>query len=492
MKVSIVSSDVTTSKVDLICLGVFKGKNKGNAAWEKLNKLLDGALADIAKEHDFSGKAGQSYVVHTLGRESFKRVMVIGCGEADKMTPRTIQNLGANAARHGNKVAAKKMTLILPDLEQEPAELVDLITRGAYLGSYRYDKYRSKSDRANSLKSLGIDIGERSSKKLSTAIEKGRIVAESVAIGRDLINEPPSDLYPETFAGQAKAMARKVGLKVKIYKPEQLKKMGMNLLLGVGQGSVQSPRLVHLTYTPDKPTSKKPIVFVGKGITFDSGGLCLKPAGSMMDMKMDMGGAAAVVGAMNAIAQLKPNTPVHGILALAENMPSGEAIRMGDVITGASGRTVEVNNTDAEGRLVLADALHYASGLKPAQIIDLATLTGACLVALGPHTVGLFSNDDKLADSLLSSAESTGESFWRLPLNEMLSDQLKSDLADTKNTGERYGGAITAALFLKEFVNGVPWAHLDIAGPAMNSSDSGYLTKGGSGVGVATLVDHVC
>jgi leucyl aminopeptidase len=339
---------------------------------------------------------------------------------------------------------------------------------------------------------LTLHITGKISRKLTDAIKRGRIVAESVAIGRDLVNEPPSDLYPQTFAAFAKKTATKVGLKIKILKPEQLKKMGMNLLLGVGQGSTLTPRLVHLSYTPAKATKKKPIVLVGKGITFDSGGLSLKPGASMVDMKMDMGGAGAVLGAMNAVAQLKPNVPVHGILALAENMPSGCAIRPGDVIKGASGRTVEINNTDAEGRLVLADALHYAVGLKPAKIIDLATLTGAVMVALGPHTVGCFSNDDTLANEILGSAEATGESFWRLPLNELLKDQLKSDIADTKNTGERWGGSITAALFLQEFVGGTTWAHLDIAGPAMSGANSGYLTKGGSGVAIATLVDHIC
>ena len=492
MKVTIASGDVVASKVDLICLGVLQGKSKGNPRYEVLNKALNGALASSGKEHDFSGKQGESYVVDTMGTHGFKRVMVLGCGDAKKVTPRVLQGVGANATRLGNKVSAKKVLLVLPELDTEAATVVDLVTRGAILGGYRFEKYLTKSGRVSSVRSLALDVGQPVTKKLRDAAERGTIVAESIAIGRDLVNEPPSDLYPETFAEYARTMAKRVGLKAKIYKPEQLKKMGMNLLLGVGQGSAQAPRLVHLTYTPEKPTKKKPIVLVGKGITFDSGGLCLKPAGSMMDMKMDMGGAAAVTGAMNAIAKLKPNTPVHAILALAENMPSGTAIRLGDVIKGASGRSVEINNTDAEGRLVLADALHYALGLKPARIIDLATLTGACMVALGPHTVGLFSNDDKLAGEILESAESAGESFWRLPLNDMLKDQLKSEIADTRNTGERFGGSITAGLFLQEFVNGTPWAHLDIAGPAMSGSDSGHLTKGGTGVGIAALVDLIC
>jgi leucyl aminopeptidase len=361
------------------------------------------------------------------------------------------------------------------------------------MGTYRFNTYKTTSKDCNILKlQIGLGSGKFDSadrKALGASAERGTIIGDGVCTARDLVNEPPSELYPESFADRAKAMSEAHGLKIKVIGPAQLKKMGANLILAVGQGSVEKPRLVHMTYTPDKAADrkKKPIVFVGKGITFDSGGLCLKPAGGMLDMKMDMGGAAAVTGAMHAIARLKPNVPVHGILSCAENMPAGNAYRLGDVVTGMSGVTVEINNTDAEGRLVLADALHYATGLDPECIVDLATLTGAIVVALG-GSVGLFSNSDELAGDLLMHSDNAGEHFWRMPLTEKLKDMLNSDIADTKNTGERAGGSITAALFLQKFVGENKWAHLDIAGAAYGSSTAGASAKGGSGAAVATLV----
>ncbi|MEE2962370.1 MAG: leucyl aminopeptidase [Myxococcota bacterium] len=498
MQVSFVAGSIEKVKADFVAAGVYQGDKKVELG--HLEARANGTLKTLgtnAKRSNFDGKIGQKYQCTLLNGEGSQDFLLLGMGQREKVTAQSLTNLAADAVKQAQSVGASNAILVLPELGEDGAKVVEDLARGASLGTYKYDVYRSEKDKSKGLKKLVVavttEVDAKTKKSVAQGMSRGQKVAAGVALARNLVNEPPSDLYPETFAKQAENMAKAEGLKCKVYKPAELKKMKMNLLLGVGQGSAQTPRLVHLTYTPAsaKDAKKAPIVLVGKGITFDSGGLCLKPAGSMSGMKMDMGGAAAVMGAMLAVARSKPKIPVHGILALAENMPSGTAIRLDDVIKGASGKTVEVNNTDAEGRLVLADALHYATGLKPRYIVDLATLTGACMVALGPHTVGLFSNDDDLANSLLNSSDGAGEHFWRLPLTERLREQLKSDVADMKNTGERFGGAITAALFLKEFVGDNAWAHLDIAGAAMTTSESGASTKGGSGVAVATLVDWI-
>lgn len=490
MQISIFSGEPTATKADLVVYGVYEGRNSGNSAFDALSKELGKSFKSALKKREFTGKRGQNCALETIESGG---ILVAGLGDGETISTADWIDFAGSAARTGDGQGAKSVVVILPDTEAPLDGVVELVARGSVMGTYRFNNYKTKSNDCNIRKlQIGLGSGKLDSadrKALGASAERGTIIADGVCTARDLVNEPPSELYPESFADRAKAMSQEHGLKVKVIGPAQLKKMGANLILAVGQGSVQKPRLVHMTYTPDnaEDRKKKPIVFVGKGITFDSGGLCLKPAGGMLDMKMDMGGAAAVTGAMHAIARLKPNVPVHGILSCAENMPAGNAYRLGDVVTGMSGTTVEINNTDAEGRLVLADALHYATALEPECIIDLATLTGAIVVALG-GSVGLFSNSDELAGDLLMHSDNAGEHFWRMPLTEKLKDMLKSDIADTKNTGERAGGSITAALFLQKFIGENNWAHLDIAGAAYGSSTAGASTKGGSGAAVATLV----
>ncbi len=477
-------ADPLTASVDLLVIAVhaktFKKELKAYDA------ALGGMLLKAAKDQDFNGKAKQKLVLHTLGKLRCGRLCIIGLGK--EVTSESLLHLGGTAVRVANSVGAKTATLWLPHMDNHQASAV---ARGAILGGYRYDVYRSDKGRQHTLQKL--QVGAENSTFADSALKRGHTIGVAVSIARDLVNQSPLQLYPESFAKLAQGMAKKVKLTVKVYTPADLKRMKMNLMLGVGQGSSRLPRMVHLSYVPvnAKDKQKAPTVLVGKGVTFDSGGLSLKPAASMADMKIDMGGAAAVFGAMQAIAVLKPKFPVHGILGLAENMPSGTAIRPGDVITGAAGKSIEINNTDAEGRLVLADALHFATTLKPARIIDLATLTGACMVALGPQTVGAFSNNDKLMAQVIEAAETAGEDLWHMPLTAALKEQLNSDVADMKNTGERWGGAITAGLFLKEFVADKPWVHLDIAGPASATKNGGAISKGGTGVMVATLVELI-
>ena len=492
MQFSFGAVDSKAVKSDLLVVVSGASTDWKEALTHRLEADTIKSLAALAKRREFTGKAGQKFSAAAALGNTAVEVVVIGSGES--FTTQKFLDLGGDIAREANRLKAKSADVLLGDLGRSADEVASLLVRGAHLGSYRYTPYKTEKAAAHSLKKVRLTfLAEEkvSSSALSKAATRATVIAEGVMHARSLVNMPPADLYPDSFAKEAAKMAKSAGLKLKVFKEAELKKMKMNLLLGVGQGSVRPPRLIHFTYEPAsaKDKKKKPIVLVGKGITFDSGGLSLKPSAAMLDMKIDMGGAAAVFGAMYVVGKLKPNRPVHGLLSCAENMPSGNAIKLGDVIKGASGRTVEINNTDAEGRLVLADALNYACGLKPERIIDLATLTGAIMVALGPHTVGLYANDEGLAGDLLASSELAGEHLWRMPLTEGLKDQLKSDIADTKNTGERFGGSITAALFLQEFIQGTPWAHLDIAGPASGSADSGAKTRGGSGVGVATLAE---
>jgi leucyl aminopeptidase len=317
------------------------------------------------------------------------------------------------------------------------------------------------------------------------------VVVEAVCLARDLVNEPAMTLTPVAMERRARAVARAKGLGIRVLGPAELKREKMGAYLAVAQGSDNPPRLVHLSYKPKgKPRGR--VALVGKGLTFDSGGLSLKTNEYMLDMKCDMSGSAAVIGVLSALPALAPRVEVHGLLAMAENMPSARSYRPGDVLVTRSGKTVEVNNTDAEGRLVLADALSYAQKLKPSAIIDLATLTGACVVGLGPLCTGVMGNDPAMIESVLDAAVTAGEKMWPLPLYEEYLEQLKSEVADMKNTGERYGGALTAGLFLKEFVDErLPWVHLDIAGPAFVDKDQPYAPKGGTGAGVRTVLEYL-
>ncbi|HYG68491.1 MAG TPA: leucyl aminopeptidase, partial [Anaeromyxobacteraceae bacterium] len=324
-------------------------------------------------------------------------------------------------------------------------------------------------------------------------VDVGRAVAAAVAWARDLVNEPPVTCTPAFLAKEAQRLGREAGLAVEVRGPKEIAQLGMGMFLAVTRGSVEEPRLVKVSYVPKGAAAKKaPVVLVGKAITFDSGGLSLKPNDGMLHMNTDMAGSAAVLGAMRVVAELAPPFPVHALLGACENMPGGRAYKPSDILTAYDGRTVEITNTDAEGRLVLGDVLAWAADtLAPAALVDVATLTGACIVALGPTTAGLMGPDGPVVDGLLAAARLSGEEVWRLPLVESLKEQLKSDRADFRNTGDRQGGAITAAHFLHLFAREAPWAHLDIAGPSHATKERGYVPKGGTGFGIRTLVEFV-
>lgn len=502
MKVNLYTDDLREAPVQLLAVGVFSDEPDRGLAFASLNQWLEGALEDACREEDFKGKPGQQVLLNLSPGRSVRRVLAYGYGERKDYTPESARRFGGEAVRVANKVGARSLALQLslpdaPGPREQVLATIQALTEGALLGTYRFTEHLSDKGRPPSLDEVKVafvaeDVQGLTGSELRGAVKRAEAVAQGVIFARDLVNAPANVLFPAELADRAKRMAKKHDLGFKVLGPREMERQNMNLHLGVGRGSTHEPRLIHVTYTPQEKTSDRVVAIVGKGLTFDAGGLSLKSAEGMMTMKIDMGGAAAVLGAMEAIAVSKPGCVVHGIVGAAENMPDGNAIRPGDVITGKKGISVEILNTDAEGRLVLADALAYAQDQKPTEIIDLATLTGAAIVALGPHTAGAFVRDEALYERLSQAWTVSGESFWRLPLGRELREQLDSDIADIKNIGERYGGAITAALFLSEFVDAsIPWAHLDVAGPVFQAKVSPYGPKGATGFGVRTLVEYL-
>lgn len=503
MKLTLYTDDLRDAPVDLVAVGVFSDEPDRGLAFAHLNRALEGALERACREEEFKGSAGQTLIFNVAQGVKARRVLAYGFGERDKYAPEAARQLAGVAARTANKVGAKSMAIALTIRELPPpgervVDLIRAIAEGSVLGGYRFNEYVTKEKKAPPLEETRIafvaeDVQGVKGATLRAAVMRGQSIASAVCFARDLVNEPPNTLTPAELAERIRRMAKEKDLACKILGPREIERQGMGLLLGVARGSENEPRLIHLTYTPDGGGKNgRSIALIGKGLTFDAGGLSLKTNEGMVDMKADMGGAACVAATMQAIAELKPPHIVHAIIAAAENMPDGKAIRPGDVLRSKKGITVEVLNTDAEGRLVLADAMAYAEEQGINEMIDVATLTGACVVALGRIIGGAFTGDEETAASLRAAWERSGELFWRMPLEPQLRELLKSDVADIKNIGERFGGAITAALFLKEFVVADrKWAHLDIAGPVLSTKESGYTPKGGTGFGVRTLVEYI-
>lgn len=505
MKLSLYTNDLLDVPVDLLAVGVFSDEPDRGIAFSKLNRVLGGALDRACRDEVFEGHLGQLLVFNVTDGLRPRRIVVFGYGTRSDYGAERTRRFAASVARTAHKVGAAScaLTLTIPEVPADSETVFGLVqglAEGILLGNYKFNTYLTESPKPSRLKEMKVafsadDVRGMKGSMLRDALAKGRIVGEAICSARDLVNEPANQLSPASLADWAKKMAKEQDLDVRVLSPRDMEKQNMGLLLGVGQGSTAEPRLIHLSYRPEKSSRKKTpkIVLLGKGLTYDSGGLSLKPTESMVTMKCDMGGAAAVLGAMRAISQLKPNCIVHGIVPAAENMPDGNAIRPGDVLTSKKGLTVEVMNTDAEGRLVLADGIAYAMEQQPTDLIDLATLTGACLVALGPHTAGAYCASETMAEDMQAAWKQSGEKFWRMPLDQELKEQLKSDIADIKNLGERWGGSVTAALFLQAFVGNdfERWAHLDIAGPVMAQKDQVFEAKGGTGFGVRTCVEYV-
>jgi leucyl aminopeptidase len=471
--------------VDLLAVPIGKGAVFGPGA-DAVDAALGGGLAAFLAEAGFDGKLGEALAVPTAGRLKAKAVVLVGVGDPAELTTDGVRRAAAAVARRATKAASVATTLATAASDVAVADAAQAVAEGFVLGAYQYLEYKGDATPSKLKKVTVLAPGGAA---VRDAVERGAAVGEAVSWARDMVNTPSKEKAPADMAAAARRLLRGKGVTVQVLDVKELQAQRMGGVLGVGQGSEQTPRFLKMTYAPAGTAKGKPLAFVGKGVVFDSGGLSLKTAGGMETMKTDMSGGAAVIAAMSTLAALGVKTRVTGYVPLVENMPSGTAIRPGDVLRIRNGKTVEVLNTDAEGRLILADALSLASEEKPAAVIDLATLTGACMVALGDKIAGLMGNDDEWVTEVKAAADRAGEPVWHLPLPSEYRKQLESEVADMKNIGGSYGGALTAGLFLQEFVDGAPWVHLDIAGPARANADDGYLTKGGTGFGVRTLVE---
>ncbi|MBM7117736.1 leucyl aminopeptidase [Archangium primigenium] len=497
MNFSFVSGELARASGELLVIPLFEGESGDtpSAAIAGVHTALDARLLAAATQEGFKGKAEQTFVMHTLGKLEAERVLLLGLGTRARYTPEVLRLTAGRAAKTAQRLKARSLVFAVPG-GVEGTGAVRAVVEGLELGVYRFDRYKSSAreeKNAPKLTAVKLHLAGEKTAALEQALALAQRVAEATNWARDLVNEPPNVVNPVRLAQAAQEMGRASGLKVSVSGRKEIEKLRMGMFLAVAQGSANEPQLIHVVYTPKNAKQAKlpPVALVGKAITFDSGGLSLKPTDSMVDMKTDMAGSAAVLGAMKVIAALKPPFPVHAFIGACENMPSGTSYRPSDVIVSRLGKTVEVTNTDAEGRLVLGDVITWANEQKPAVLIDLATLTGACVVALGNYIVGAFGDHDATVNEVLESARAAGEEMWRLPVTELQKDALRSEIADMKNSGERWAGATNAALFLKEFVGETPWVHLDIAGPSISPKERGYNGKGPTGVGVRTLVEFV-
>lgn len=474
---------------DCLAIGVTESDLPLSGELADLDQKLAGLVQELIDEVDFKAAAESTAVIRVGKSGPFRKLALIGLGKAEEITLETLRRAGAIAARTAKKEKSKMLGISLPTWHGDTALSAQGICEGALLALHEDTRFKSEKDD----KSFAIErIELLGYPNEAPAISRAQQVADGVILARELVSAPPNVATPAMLAETAEAIARDHGIEVEILDKAACEELGMGAFLGVAQASDLPPKFIHLTYKP-QGTPRRKLAIIGKGLTFDSGGLNIKAgAGSMIEMmKFDMGGAAATLGAAKAIAQIKPDVEVHFISAAAENMISGNALHPGDIITASNGKTIEVNNTDAEGRLTLADALVFAEKLGLDAMVDLATLTGASIVALGDSIAGLWSPDDTLAGEIAGAAEVAGEKLWRMPLEEKYFEGMKSLAADMKNTGPRFGGAITAALFLKQFVNDTAWAHLDIAGPVWNERENAYNSPGATGYGVRTLVQWV-
>ncbi|MEO1669943.1 MAG: leucyl aminopeptidase [Cyanobacteria bacterium J06631_2] len=473
---------------DLLAVGIAEGETELEGDLATLDEKLAGTISELITDEEFEGKSGTTAVGRVGGKNPVRKVALIGLGKPEDLTLNSWRGAAAAIARLAKK--EKTLGISLPNGSADPTDVAQAITEAIILSLHEDNRFKSepesKEPKLETIELIGLTGQDQ-------AIAKGTTIADGVILARELVNAPANEVTPVTMAETAQQIAQDYGLEIKILEESDCAafEQGMGAYLGVGQASEIPPKFIHLIYKPEA-TAKRKVAIVGKSLTFDSGGLNLKPSNSGIEtMKMDMGGGAATLGAAKAIAQLKPDTEVHFICAATENMISGKAMHPGDILKAANGKTIEVNNTDAEGRLTLADALIYAESLEVDAIVDLATLTGACIVALGNDIAGLWTSDDALATEMKTAAESAGEKFWQLPMEDKYFEGLKSQIADMKNTGPRAGGSITAALFLKQFIKDTPWMHLDVAGPVWADAPGGVNNKGATGFPVRTLVNWV-
>ena len=490
MEIKATTGDIANIKADAIIFSHFEGIKKPEGVAADIDKKMDGVISNLIKQKDIKGKLNEITLLHSPGRLPAARAVVLGMGKKQELTVNKVRGATAEACRYLRRRGVSGIaSVIIGDgiNKVNTNSAVQAIAEGAVLGLYTFRRYMTKKKNGiGEIKEL-IIVG-KAKKSIEQAIARGQIIAEAANYARDMVNEPGNYMTPTQMANASRQLAKKYGLKIEIFDRAKMKELGMGGLLGVSQGSQQPPKFIILSYK-GRPSSEIDLGLVGKGITFDSGGISIKPSESMADMKGDMAGAAAMLATISAIAQLKPTINVTAFVPATENLPSGTALKPGDIIKTMNGKTIEVLNTDAEGRLILADALSHAVKSGAKTIIDAATLTGACQIALGKITSGAFTNNQAILDKLIAAANEAGEFVWQMPMFDEYNEFIKSDVADIKNTGNRYGGAITAAKFLEEFVDKTPWVHIDFTGDT--DKDKGYLVKGATGVPVRTLVNFV-
>ncbi|MBI4855014.1 MAG: leucyl aminopeptidase [Acidobacteria bacterium] len=481
-------------KADTLIVPIFKEDSLEEGLLQKINEYSGGGLSLLLETEELKTKKKEINYLYATKESPTPRLILVGAGEASKTTPHLFGQLAATAVRF---MVSKKLTsgvMLVRNLNNLDLALTARhITECSLLAPHEQNKYQKKEENDVQIEQLSISFHNSpvENSLIKEAISRGRAVAEAANFARDLTLEPGNKLTPKEFARRATEMGIALGLEAQAIDEEELKKMGMGALLAVSQGSEEPAQLIVLRYRGTKSNDSQPIALVGKGITFDSGGISIKPREGMWEMKNDMAGGATVIATLCAIANLKPEIDVIGVVAASENLPSGKAYKPGDVIKTYSGKNIEIIDTDAEGRVVLADALHYAVEQKPSCIIDLATLTGACIIALGNHRAAMIGTDENLMKEIRQASEQAGEKLWPLPLNKDYQDMIKSDIADIKNLGGRYAGAITAAAFLRAFVGDTPWTHLDIAGTAWLEENQPEMAKGPTGYGVRTLVEFI-
>jgi len=459
----------------------------------ELDQKSGGLIRNIIADRDFEGKPSQTVVVYTRGLLPAARIALVGLGKRKELNLDKLRSAYASVVKYLRDMNIQEAATSVSAewLPEKRSQVIRAVAEGVLLGLYRYTPYKTV-DRENfkEMKEFKLMTTDGDFAMTDSAVKQAQIIAEAVYLARDLASAPSNAMTPSVMAQKAREMARRRKISCRVLGREMMRKMGMNALLAVASGSHQEPQFIILEYRGTSGKGK-PIVLVGKGLTFDSGGISIKPAEKMDEMKMDMSGGAAVMAAVMAAADLKLPLHVVGFIPATENLPGGGAYKPGDIIRSYSGKTIEVLNTDAEGRLILADALAYAVRLNPAAVVDVATLTGACVVALGDEVIGMLGTDDGLKNEIRAAADETGERVWELPLWENYHEQIKSDIADYKNTGGRFAGAITAAAFLSKFVGENPWVHLDIAGPAWTSKEKPCIPKGASGIPVRLLVEFL-
>lgn len=494
IEISVSKGLLEETPANVLVVNLFEGVKIPAGATGAIDIALDGLISKfiIAKE-GFDGKFGKMYLLPTYGKIAAEKVLLVGLGKNKDFTPNRLRELSAKIIKKCRKMGnAKKVISVLHGAGiggYDPEICARMITEGTLIGSYSFDKYKTEKSSKKVDELVIVDMVEENCKKAKAGIKKGKIIGTALNFARDLSNEQPAYATPSKLAEIAQSFK---DLEVKVYDKEEIEKMGMGAFLGVAKGSSQPPKFIHMHYKgSNQKLIQRKIAIIGKGICFDSGGLDIKPPSSMLNMKDDMSGAAAVLGVMSVLKDLKPNCEVHGIIAACENMPGCSAYKPGDVLTAKNGKTIEVDNTDAEGRLTLADALCYACELDVDEVIDIATLTGACVVALGSAASGIMGNHQPTIDKLIKCANSGGEKMWQLPMFDEYKESLQSDVADMRNTGSRMGGAQIAGIFLQNFVKKVHWAHIDVAGTAFLDKPQNEFPKGATGAGVRTLINYL-